>query len=104
MNRMTDNTFERESVSGSLMKKRVFNIGKAFGCIGLGATMQLSLAIGFASGAEFDDSSSKSKAILVSLQDAFSSVADELEPAVVTVSSSKASKGEATAEIGRAHV
>ena len=98
MNRMIDNTFERESVSGSLMKKRVFNIGKAFGCIGLGATMQLSLAIGFASGAEFDDSSSKSKAILVSLQDAFSTVADELEPAVVTVSSSKASKGEATAD------
>ena len=39
-----------------------------------------------------DDSNGKSKAILATLQEAFSAVADELEPAVVTVFSSKTTK------------
>ena len=63
----------------------------------LGLIGTLSLAAAFSPvrswGADVDPpETARAKAMLANLQDAFSAVADELEPAVVTVSSTKAAK------------
>ncbi len=95
---MTDDRFGGESVKGSRMRELFPTLAKSFTCIGFGIVLQFVLAGSCASAAEFDDAPSKSKSVLGNLQDAFASIADELEPAVVTVSSSKTSKGESTAD------
>src|SRR5947207_887756 len=71
---------------------------------GLTAALGLSLAVGapFAKASPVDEANTngQSKAILTGLQTAFSNIAEEVEPAVVTVSIAKAFHGDKEGEGG----
>ena len=85
---------------GFALKRRYALSALKRAMIGVGVLALSSIVLVSAPGAPAfaDDSAGKSKAILATLQDAFSSVADELEPAVVTVFSSKTSKSSSAEE------
>src|SRR5579872_807543 len=84
----------------ALSERAAGGAARTLAATGLTAALGLSLALGAPAARAFraDDpaaQSQNSKTVLASLQAAFSSIADELEPAVVTVSSSKAERPEA---------
>ena len=78
--------------------------GRCLASLGLSVLIGCSLAIGSlpAKAAQPDEAgtSRQSKAVLTSLQSAFSSIAEELEPTVVTISSTKAAARERDGEAG----
>src|SRR5436305_1461630 len=90
---MRTQTNPREIVSPSMIRASE-QLARGLSALGLAAALSVtvSLAAPAAPAPHADDTVSAGqtgKAVLSSLQTAFSNVADELEPAVVTVSSSK---------------